>query len=108
MPCAYCGTSEAVQMHHLKHVRKRAYSLIPDPEKFTQIMALRNRKQIPLCEEHHRLFVHGGKYDGPALIKLLPVRQKLMDNRIIHLESFIKPGREYHAKNLEEKGWKTL
>lgn len=105
MPCAYCGTFDSVHMHHLKHIRKRAYSLIPAPEKFTQILALRNRKQIPLCETHHLLFVHSGKYDGPRLLKLAPVRQKLMDNRIIHLESFIKPGALYHGKNLEEKGW---
>ena len=40
MPCAYCGKFENVEMHHIKHVRKRAYSLIPEPQKFTQIMAL--------------------------------------------------------------------
>jgi hypothetical protein len=57
MPCAYCGTFKNVQMHHLKHIRKRAYSLIPEPQKYTQIMALRNRKQIPLCEKHHLQFV---------------------------------------------------
>jgi len=24
MPCAYCGTFEKVEMHHIKHIRKRA------------------------------------------------------------------------------------
>lgn len=70
-------------------------------------MALRNRKQIPLCENCHLILVHGGKYNGPRLIKLAP-RSKLIDNRIIHVESFIKPGAQYFAKNLIEKGWKEL
>jgi hypothetical protein len=68
-------------------------------------MPLRNRKQIPLCQEHHRVFVHGGKYNGPKLLHLLPNSNKLIDNRIIHLSSFIKPGGEYVSKSLEEKGW---
>ena len=104
MPCAYCGTFEKVQMHHIRHIRKRAYSLIPEPDSYQRIMALRNRKQIPLCETHHRVFVHGGKYDGPRLMNLLP-REKMLDNRIIHLESFVKPGWEYFGKSLSEKGW---
>lgn len=108
MPCAYCGTFNKVQMHHIKHVRKRAYSLIPQPENYKQIMALRNRKQIPLCETHHRYFVHGGNYSGVSLIKLAPRSQGLLDNRILHLESFIKIGQEYHAKTLIEKSWKTV
>jgi hypothetical protein len=75
--------------------------------KTNKIMALRNRKQIPLCSKCHLIFVHGGKYNGPKLIKLAPVT-RLIDNRIIHVESFIKPGVEYHAKSLTEKGWKPL
>jgi hypothetical protein len=67
-------------------------------------MALRNRKQIPLCECCHLRLVHGGKYNGPRLVNLAPIT-KMLDNRIIHVESFVKPGREYHAKSLTEKGW---
>lgn len=51
--------------------------------------------------------VHPGKYDGPRLIKLAPTK-KLVDNRVIHVESFVKPGYEYHAKSLTEKGWEML
>ena len=107
MPCAYCGTNEKVEQHHLKHVRKRAFSLIPEPESFTKILALRNRKQIPLCFTCHRSLVHKGAYNGIALVKLAPVI-KLVDNRIIHVESFVKPGVEYNAKSLIEKGWKPV
>lgn len=69
MPCASCGTHENVEQHHIKHVRKRAYSLIPQPENFKKIMALRNRKQIPLCVKCHRELVHSGQYQGTSLKK---------------------------------------
>jgi len=107
MPCSYCGTDEGVQQHHIKHVRKRAYSLIPEQESYQKIMALRNRKQIPLCETCHKKLVHTGKYDGPKLINLAP-RTTMLDNRIIHVESFVKPGEEYFGKTILEKGWKPL
>jgi hypothetical protein len=78
MPCAYCLSFEKVHQHHVAHVRKRAYCLIPQEFSYKQIMALRNRKQIPLCATCHLKLVHAGKYDGPALIKLAP--NKLADN----------------------------
>lgn len=67
-------------------------------------MALRNRKQIPLCIKCHVPLTHKGKYQGQKLIKLAP-RQKLIDNRITHIESFVQPGRVYNSRSLEEKGW---
>lgn len=103
MPCAFCGCETNVEMHHIKHIRKRAYALIPDSESYQRILALRNRKQVPLCRACHNQ-VHTGQYSGPLLKKLIPP-VKLMDNRIIQVESFVKPGREYHAKSLLEKGW---
>ena len=126
MPCSHCGTDQEVHQHHIRHIRKRAYKLIPEAESYQKITdcsegstlfpsafglrrerSLRNRKQIPLCSDCHLLLVQGGKYDGPRLIKMAPV-VKLIDNRILHLESFVKPGREYHAKTHIEKGWKPL
>lgn len=105
MPCANenCGTMENVQQHHVKHIRKTAYALISGDLPFKKVMALRNRKQIPLCAECHRQLVHKGKYDGTALIKLAPT--KLIDNRVLHVESYVKVGAEYFAKTLAEKGW---
>lgn len=92
-------------MHHLKHIRKRAYTVIPPSDYIEQIQALRNRKQVPLCEVCHNA-VHQGKYSGPALKAFSP-RVTLYDNRIVHIESFVKKGPERYAKNLEEKGWVT-
>ncbi len=69
-------------------------------------MALRNRKQVPLCATCHRKLVHTGNYDSTKLIKLVPTR--LVDNRVVHVESFVKPGIEYNQKSLQEKGWKIV
>jgi hypothetical protein len=71
------------------------------------MMSLRNRKSIPVCRSCHMNEIHAGKYSGTALNKLLSSRT-LVDNRVIHVESFVKPGKEYFAKSLEEKGWKEV
>lgn len=104
MPCAICGKIDVVVMHHVRHVRKSSYKHIPDTATFEKVMALRNRKQIPICFYCHRSHVHGGKYTGPSLSSLLP-KTKLVDNRIVHIESYVKPGVVVHVKSLEEKGW---
>ncbi len=105
MPCSHCGSHLNVEMHHIKHVRKRAYKLIPTKDTFTQIMALRNRKLIPLCQKCHRGIIHKGTYSGKPLINLAPTN-KMYDNRILHLETFIRPtDPRHHAKSLEQKGW---
>nr|ANQ46367.1 hypothetical protein [Tetrabaena socialis] len=39
MPCANCGTDKLVHQHHIKHIRKRAYTLIPEQQSYQQIMA---------------------------------------------------------------------
>jgi hypothetical protein len=88
LPCAYCRTFQEVHQHHIRHIRKRAYSLIDENTSYKRILSLRNRRQIPLCKDCHLKLVHPVKYQGPALIKLAP--QKTIDNRIVNIESFIK------------------
>lgn len=105
LPCSLCGSFKLIEMHHIKHVRKGAYHLIPQVKTWAQVMALRNRKQIPVCRYCHTHRIHAGKYNGKALISLNPVR-KLFDNRIVHIESFVKLGKEYFSQSLFEKGWK--
>jgi hypothetical protein len=80
MPCALCVATEDVEMHHLRHVRKREYALIPDELTYEKMMALRNRKQIPICRTCHRSTIHGGKYRGPNQKNLTP-KTTLTDNR---------------------------
>jgi hypothetical protein len=66
-------------------------------------MFLRNRKQITLCRECHINVVHKGKYGGTKLATLAP---KIMyDDRLINIESHLKPGKEYYAKTLKKRGW---
>jgi hypothetical protein len=106
MPCASCGAMESHQ-HHVRHIRKSTYALIEEGASPKKVMALRNRKQVPLCPICHGKLVHGGKYDNTRLIKLVPTK-KLVDNRVLHVESFVKPGIVYNAKSLLEKGWKPI
>lgn len=52
-PCLICGSSEHVEMHHIKHVRKNNKRLIKNEKTsneltFTAYMGLINRKQIPV------------------------------------------------------------
>lgn len=74
-------------------------------------MALRNRRQIPVCSVCHRTIIHKGEYQGDSLKDAsLNLKQTLKgyDNRLAHLESFIKPGKEYFSKTLTEKGWRAI
>jgi retron-type reverse transcriptase len=108
LPCFICGSMQDVEMHHIKHVRKRKFSSIPDNKFWEKLMALRNRKQVPVCRKHHMELIHKGAYTGPALSNgavSLKETTRGYDNRLVHLESFVKPGEEYFAKSLEEKGW---
>lgn len=111
LPCFICGSNYNVEMHHIKHVRKRRFSQIPEKNFWEKIMALRNRKQIPVCNVCHRTLIHKGEYEGePIKAGSLNLKQtrKGYDNRLAHLESFIKPGQEYYAKTLTEKGWEAI
>jgi nicotine oxidoreductase len=106
MPCAVCGSMEDVEMHHIKHIRKTAYSLLKE-QNFLRVMSLRNRKQIPVCQSCH-WHIHRGDYKGPPLRTLINLDNKLVDNRVLHVESYVKPGKEYHSKSLEERGRKPI
>nr|ALO21632.1 hypothetical protein [Stephanosphaera pluvialis] len=112
LPCWICGSKTNVEMHHLNHIRKRKYSTIPDIRFWEKVMALRNRKQVPVCSICHQTVIHTGQYTGPPLKKgatNLKETRKGYDNRLMHLENFINPSKEeFYAKSLEEKGWKAI
>ncbi len=105
MPCAVSGSGEQVQMYHLRHIRKQAYTEMKEYN-YVRMLALSNRKQIPVCAICHRSIIHAGKYQGPPLKSLINLNDKLVDNRVIHVESFVKPGKEYFSKTLPERGWR--
>jgi group II intron reverse transcriptase/maturase len=63
--CAICGSGTNIEMHHVRHIRKRGQSL----KGFTLYMAAINRKQVPVCRKCHR-DIHNGKYDGASLASI--------------------------------------
>jgi hypothetical protein len=63
--CAICDSGTNVEMHHVRHIRKRGQQL----KGFTLYMAAINRKQVPVCRKCHR-DIHNGKYDGASLASI--------------------------------------
>lgn len=61
-PCALCGRTDGVEMHHVRHVRQTNQRL----SGFTSLLASVNRKQVPVCKAHHDA-IHKGVYDGKSL-----------------------------------------
>jgi len=107
MPCAICGSFGDVEMHHIRHVRRTAYRDLSQAN-WLRMLSLRNRKQIPVCHYCHRYVIHGSKYQGPPLRQLIRFDDRLVENRVIHVESFVKPGAEYFSRPLEERGWSRI
>jgi group II intron reverse transcriptase/maturase len=64
--CVVCEGREQVEMHHVRHIRKRGERL----HGFSLYLAAINRKQVPVCRKCHR-DIHNGKYDGASLASLL-------------------------------------
>ena len=63
-PCVICGETQGIAMHHVRHVRKGLTSR--DSQGFTRVMAILNRKQVPVCTSCHNK-IHRGEYDGLSL-----------------------------------------
>jgi hypothetical protein len=66
-PCVICGSTEDIEMHHVRHLRKMDER--KKKEGFIRVMIALNRKQLPLCHECHSK-VHRGEYDGIKLTNL--------------------------------------
>lgn len=51
-PCVICGSQVDVEMHHVRKIKdmKNPHNKL---DFFTRQMAAINRKQVPLCKEHH-------------------------------------------------------
>ena len=65
--CCICGYSSGVEMHHIKHIRKRRNT--KSKQTFTTFMGLINRKQVPVCRDCH-MKIHKGDYDSIKLSEL--------------------------------------
>jgi Type II intron maturase len=73
--CAICGNVERVEMHHVRHIRKRGQSM----RGFSLYLAALNRKQLPVCHACHR-DMHKGKYDGESLAS---IRERLQSSNAV-------------------------
>lgn len=58
-PCAVCGSYEDIQMHHVRALKDIAKST----NAIHKYMIAIERKQIPVCREHH-LKLHGGNWSN--------------------------------------------
>ena len=87
-----CGTNQNVEMHHIKHIRKTAFSKLPQ-KTYLQMMSLRNRKSIPVRRNCHINVIHHGKYSGEVLNTLLNINPGVLDNRIINIEAYVNPSK---------------
>jgi hypothetical protein len=76
--CVICGSKESIQMHHIRHINGYQEKT---KMAFQKIMGLLNRKQIPLCKDHHHQ-IHLGKYDDISLIELYDTRIATVENYI--------------------------
>jgi group II intron reverse transcriptase/maturase len=63
LPCCICGDPINVQMHHVRHLRKMTDK---QAKGFTRVMAMLNRKQVPVCKRCHRQ-IHDGQYDSLSI-----------------------------------------
>lgn len=72
--CAICGSPNDIEMHHYRSVRKvRARYKKGDSVQFAQFEGAIKRKQIPLCEYHHKLY-HKGSLTAVDLKKIADYR----------------------------------
>jgi group II intron reverse transcriptase/maturase len=71
--CIVCESTEQLEMHHVKHIRKATEKM--EKDYWTRLMSHMNRKQIPVCKECHNK-IHQGNYDGEALRLLLALKEK--------------------------------
>jgi len=62
--CYICGSSDTINQHHIKSIKGIK------PLTFDQLHGYINRKQIPLCRQHHEDVTHG-RYDGIPLKELI-------------------------------------
>jgi hypothetical protein len=64
--CIICGSTESIQWHHVKQIRKDKVS------GFTQVMKQLNRKQVPVCPFHHHQ-IEQGSYDDIKVSDLVQI-----------------------------------
>lgn len=62
--CELCGSSEGVDVHHVKKLKdiKKKYRGRSEPPAWAKFMMARNRKTVVVCHQCH-VSIHNGRYD---------------------------------------------
>lgn len=61
--CVTCGSSERIEMHHVRDIKNsKSKAKMKLLNFFTMQMAVINRKQMPLCAEHHKALHNNSFY----------------------------------------------
>lgn len=83
-------------------------------------MALRNRKQIPVCHSCHNNVIHSGSYSGFKLTSLAPYETKTdqgytysqpttgFDNRLVNPENYMNPRAKLPVPETDQETDKKL
>lgn len=67
--CEICGSSEGIQVHHIRKMADLTKPGQRPPEGWKELMASRRRKTLVVCRKCHTA-IHGGNYDGISLRQL--------------------------------------
>jgi group II intron reverse transcriptase/maturase len=100
LPCCICGEPEGVQMHHVRHIRKMTDK---QAKGFTRVLAMLNRKQIPVCKRCHRL-IHSGAYDKMSLKDLAYDPRWANTTRPPKIKAKINPSEEQSKEEKAKSG----
>ena len=61
--CELCGSTDKVEVHHIRHLKDLNGTHRQTRPRWMQIMVARRRKTLVTCEQCHEK-IHSGKYDG--------------------------------------------
>lgn len=75
LKCQLCGTLEKVEMHHLRNVSDIRNKIRTGKITWAQWNGAVERKQIPLCKNHHNL-IHKGLLNHTDMLKILKYREE--------------------------------
>lgn len=78
--CLICNTTSNVEMHHVRSVANVRMKFRTGNATFKNLMGAVKRKQIPLCNYHHKLY-HLGELNYQDLIKIKRYTEMKNDNK---------------------------
>lgn len=84
--CAICDADSQIEMHHVRSIRDLRDPKGKNKDWFTRAMNGINRKQIPLCNEHHKK-LHKDELD---VFELTNFRNYIAKSKSRHIKEFTK------------------